>query len=168
VKLSDGEKLLAVMLADLMEAQGVNREIDPAFVKTAIFGGDLWSFKWQYSGLFEVEEAAPEAVKETADILSMCSFVEYSIKELAAAELELIPGLDRIVFEGFDGNHDEHYGVASMFITTMGRWSEFRDHPLNSHSMVLPKYRRMLAVYEGLAKRHGGFNLSEIQAILGA
>lgn len=168
MKMSDGEKLIAIMLADLLEAQGVNGEIDPAFVKTAIFGGDLWAFKWQYSGLFEVEEAAPEAVKETSDILGMCSFVEYSIKELAPAELGQITELDRIVFEGFDGNHDEHYGVASMFISTMGRWSEFRDYPLNSHSTVLPKYRRMLAVYNGLGRRHGGFNLAEIQAILAA
>jgi uncharacterized protein len=168
VKLSDGEKLIAVMLADLLQAHGVEGEIDPEFVKEAIFGNDLWALKWKYDSLFHDEGPSDETVRETANILTMCSLVEYSLSTLKPEELAEIPERDRNVFEGFDGNHDDHFGVAIMFIQKMNRWSEFKDRGLNSHSTVLPKYRRMYEVFKGFEIRHGGFNLDEIKAILGA
>jgi hypothetical protein len=36
VQLSDGEKLIALMLADIMQANEIRGEIDPAFVKEEI------------------------------------------------------------------------------------------------------------------------------------
>jgi uncharacterized protein len=168
VKMSDGEKLIAIMLADLLQAQGVQGELNPEFVKEAICGNDLWALKWEYSGLFHDEGPDEETVRETADILTMCSFVEYSINQLAPEELEQIPEDDRQVFVGFDGNHDDHFGVAIMFIQKMKRWQEFADRGLNSHSMVLPNYRRMYPVFKSFGIRHGGFNLAEIQTILAA
>ncbi len=33
MKLTDGERLIVVMLAEVMEEMGLNREIDPALVK---------------------------------------------------------------------------------------------------------------------------------------
>lgn len=168
MNLSDGEKLIAVMLADLMQAQKVSGEVNPEFIKEAIFGGDLWALEWEYEGIFENDEPAEAVIKETVDILTMCSFVEYSIKELKPEQLAEIDDSERIVFVGFDGNHDDHFGVARMFVSKMNRWNEFSGHALNSHGSVLPKYRKMKAVYDGIGSRHGGFLLEEIQAILGA
>lgn len=168
MKMSDGEKLIAVMLADLLQAQGVKGELDPEFVKEAIFGNDLWALKWEYGSLFHDKGPDEATVRETADILTMCSFVEYSIKELKPEELDQIPQDQREVFEGFDGNHDDHFGVSIMLIQKMKRWPEFAGRGLNSHSMVLPSYRRMYAVFKGFEIRRGGFNLDEIQAILAA
>jgi uncharacterized protein YfbU (UPF0304 family) len=169
MKLSDGEKLIAVMLADLLDAQGVKGEIDTTLLKSAISGGDLWALKWEYSGLFDAEERDPNIVTETSDILSMCSFIEYSIAQLSDQERNQIPQNSQVVFVGFDGNHDDHFGVASMFIQEMGRWGEFKNRSLNSHGTVLPKYRRMREVFDGIGgPRSGGFTLGEIQAILNA
>lgn len=169
MELTNGEKLIAIMLADIMQANEISGEVDPAFVKEAITGGDLWALEWRYPGIFHGEEPDEETVKETGDILSMCSVVEYSISELGDTDLAEIPAHDRTVFVGFDGNHDDHYGVATMMIEHMGRWTEFQDRSLNSHGPVLDKYRRMKAVYDAGGGASGSpFPLHRIQEILAA
>jgi uncharacterized protein YfbU (UPF0304 family) len=167
MEMSNGEKLIAIMLADIMQANGITGEVDPAFIKEAISGGHLWALEWQYSGLFHDEEPGDEVVQETADILSMCSFLEYSINELDATDRATIPEHDRTVFEGFDANNEPHYGVARMMIEEMGRWTEFKGRPINSHAQILHRYRQMLERYNGNgASKMGGLKLDEIVAIL--
>lgn len=169
MKLSDGEKLIAIMLADLLEANGINGEVDPAFVKEAITGGDLWALKWEYPGLFHGEEPSDAIVSETADLLSMCSVIEFSISQLDPTDLAEIPANERTVFVGFDGNHDDHFGVANMMIEHMGRWSEFHGRNLNSHGTVLTKYRRMKMAYEAVGGAVSSpLSLDNIQSILAA
>ena len=57
MKLSDGEKLIILMLSELYEKLGVEGEIEPDFIKSAIFGNQLWGLKWKYSGIpFEESE----------------------------------------------------------------------------------------------------------------
>jgi uncharacterized protein YfbU (UPF0304 family) len=167
VKFSDGEKLIAIMLADIIQANDLDSEVDPDFVKDAITSDHLWALRWEYSGIFHEAEDDPEMVRETADILTMCRVLENSIDELEPADLAKIPERERKVFVGFDGNHDDHFGVASMFIAKMGMWEEFKGRGLNSHRTILPRYRRMLAAYEA-AGGAGRFPLplAEIQAIL--
>ncbi len=151
--LSDGEKLIIVMLADLGKKVGVKGEVDPDFVTDAIFHGNLWALKWEYSGLFEAEETPDSTVKEVVDILDMWSFVEAGFRGLTPAEKQK---LDRDVpyygsnpqFTGFDGNNEtEHLSAARFFIEKMNRWSEFNKRDLNSHSQSLPRHRRMLRVF---------------------
>lgn len=168
MQLSNGEKLLAIMLADIMEAGSIDGEIEPAFVKNAIFSDQMWSLRWQYGGLFNSDEADPPAVQETASILTMCSYVEYSIKQLTPSERsELADDADN-VFVGFDGNHDDHYGIADTFINKMNRWDEFKGRYLNSHHTVMPKYLRMVEVFQAIGPTDGGLTLDEIKAILEA
>lgn len=167
MKFSDGEKLIALMLADIMEANDIKGEVDPNFVKEAITSGHLWALRWEYSGIFHGEEDEDEVVQETADILSMCSFLEYSINELDPAERDTIPKRDRIVFEGFDANNEPHYGVARMFIEEMGRWPEFKGRAINSHAQIVDRYRRMLERYKGNGgPKMGGLSVDEINGIL--
>jgi uncharacterized protein len=144
---SDGERLIVAMLADIMIANDVKGDIDPEFVKTVVFGNDLWALKHKYPYLLNSEEEPSRAViDETMDILDMCRIVESSINQLNATDLATIPDDDRQLFIGFDGNHDEHYGVALMLIKHLDKWSEFSERSLNSHSTVLPYYHRKLAV----------------------
>lgn len=147
MKMSDGEKLIAVMLADIMAANDIRGETEPEFVKSAIFGDDLWALERKYHGLFHNEGPSHETVNETTDILQMCRIVEGSIGQLSEKELSTIDENDRHIFVGFDGNHDDHYGVAEMQIEHMNLWREFRERGLNSHSRVLDKYRRQLEVF---------------------
>lgn len=169
MKLSDGEKLIAIMLADIMQANGIAGEVNPAFVKEAITSDNLWALKWEYSGLFHEEGPDSATIDETAEILTMCSFIEYSINELNPSDLANIPQNERLIFVGFDGNNDDHFGVGRMLIERMGRWPEFQDRDLNSHSQVIDRYRRMKAAYDANGGPiQGGLPLPAIQTILSA
>jgi hypothetical protein len=169
VKLSDGEKLIAIMLADIMEANGVDGEIDPDFVREAITSGHSWSLRWQYPGIFHGEEDTEEVVTETANILDMCRVLENSISNLSDEDRSTIPADDQKVFYGFDGNNEPHYGVARMFIEKMGRWEEFSSRGLNSHMPTLDRYRRMKEAFDRSPRAQGGgYGLTEVRAILDA
>jgi len=149
MQLSDGERLIAVMLADVMESMGVNRDVDPTLVKRLLFNRDEWALTWEYPGTFDGESPTDEVIKETSDILSMWSFIEFSIGELKGEDAEAAKSFPRTEFGGFDGNNDPHYGVAHTLINDLGRWTEFKDRPLNSHSRAtLERYRRMLPKYK--------------------
>src|SRR4051812_47829003 len=81
MKLSDGEKLIILMLADLYEALDVEGEFDPGFIRRTITDNHLWGLRWKYTSLFEEEENPPD-VKETANILDMWRFLEEGFKKL--------------------------------------------------------------------------------------
>jgi uncharacterized protein YfbU (UPF0304 family) len=166
MKLTDGEKLLAVMLSDVLKALEYEGEINPDFVTHAVTGGHLWALKWQYPGLFHDEDVEDEIVNETADILTMSRMVEYSIAQLTPAEQAEIPMEDRQVFVGFDGNAEPHYGVAKFLNENLGRFDELNGREFNSHMPMVPKYRRMLDVYAHVRKGIGDLPLDAIKTII--
>lgn len=167
--MSDGEKLIAFMLADIMKSQKVEGEIDPDFVTTAIAGDDLWALKWKYGGLFETEGPSDDIVDETAKIMTMCRVVENSINQLSPDERDKISERERTVFVGFDGNEEPHFGVASMFVEKLDRFTEWADRSMNSHHNTIEKYRSMKRVYDGLPRSTRGLlDLDGIKAVLAA
>lgn len=168
MKLSDGEKLIAFMLAELMEATGIESEIDPALVKSAIADGNTWALRWQYSAIFHDEEVDEQIAEEVGSILNMCSYLELSVRE-RIADGSLVRS-NTTVFEGFDGNEEpEHYSAGSMIVTELGRFGEFAERSMNSHMPMLDKYRRMKAVYDDLPGGNAkGFSVPLLERILGA
>ena len=85
MKLSDGEKLIILMLSELYEKLGVEGEIEPDFIKSAIFGNQLWGLKWKYSGIPFEESEDPEVVKEV-EAIGRKKFNEYYDKALKFVE----------------------------------------------------------------------------------
>ena len=75
MKLTDGERLIAVMLAEVMEALKLNREVDPALIKTLVCSGDDWAIKRKYSGIFNSGGPTAEEVSETTNILWMWGII---------------------------------------------------------------------------------------------
>lgn len=149
MKLTDGERLIVVMLAEVMEEMGLNREIDPALVKRLAINRDDWAIATQYHGIFDGEEPSAAEVEETHQILSMWSFIEYSIGELEGEEAKEAANFRHTKFSGFDGNNDPHHGIAHTLINDLERYSEFKDRALNSHSRAtLPRYRTMLPKFD--------------------
>jgi hypothetical protein len=147
MKLSQGEKLILMALA--AEKDG-KEQLDLAFIRSAILSGNTWALDWELSGI-PTEDTAPEVANETAEILSMWSYIESSVGELTAGEQDRLKKdaypFD-LKFSGFDGNNDEHHGVASFLINDMKRFDEYKDRALNSHTQTsLPAYRRMLEAY---------------------
>ena len=158
MKLSDGEKLIILMLSELYEKLGVEGEMDPDFIKSAIFSDQLWGLKWKYSGIPFEESEDPAIVKEVIDILDMWSFIERAYSQLSDEQKEKIevdaaPFGRNPNFQGFDGNNETEYmGTAMFIVNDLGRFQEFKGRSFNSHSPSIKIYHRMLNAFEPIRK----------------
>jgi uncharacterized protein YfbU (UPF0304 family) len=165
ITLSDGEKLIIIMLGELFKQLKVKSDIDPDFLEEVIYGGHYWALEWGYSGLFHGHRDSNAVVSEVVDVLDMWSFLERGFnalskkdKERVAAEAE--PFGKHVNFTGFDGNGEAEYnGVARVLINQLGRFTGFKGRELNSHMPSLDTYRRMLSIFEPLRKNLIGRDL---------
>ena len=174
MKLSDGEKLILLMLSDIYEKTGIEGEIEPEFIKSSIFRDHLWGIPWKYSGIPFDDQENPPIVKEVVDILDMWSFIEHGYKELTDAQKQQLEedvehfGKDP-KFRGFDGNNESEYmSVASYIINDLERFEEFKDRGLNSHMPSIDTYNRMLSVFLPIRNNMmtGGLSLKDLTLIL--
>ncbi|WP_050999679.1 hypothetical protein [Bradyrhizobium elkanii] len=68
MKMTDGEKLIVLMLADISKRLQGEPEVDPDFVEQTIYADQLWGFDWHFSGIpFERSEEPNPVVKETLE-----------------------------------------------------------------------------------------------------
>ena len=159
MKISDGEKLILLMLSELYDKLGVDGEIEPDFIRSAIFTDNMWSIPWKYSGIpFEPQES-PKIVKEVLDILDMWSVIERSYANLSEVDKKFVEeaaapfGKDP-AFRGFDGNNEtDHMGVASFLVNELDRFEEFKGRDFNSHCPSIDTYNRMLSAYKPIMEK---------------
>lgn len=137
MKISPGEKLILHMLADLFEHLGVESELDPAFIKSALDGHE-WAISSRYGG-FERDNSSDQVANEVGEILMMWRVIEERYAELSTDEKARLAALSPIFgeepkFPGFDGNAGTgHYGTAAFLIRHDFGWDHFKKHYLNSH-----------------------------------
>lgn len=157
MKLSQGEKLILLALADMKDGK---QEVDLAFVRKAIISGNSWALSWEVQAVPEEDTDAAVAT-ETAEILGMWGYLEHCIGELHPTERDKLASDAKpfsLSFSGFDGNNDAHYHVATFMIRDMDRFEEFKGRNMNSHSQgSLPTYRDMLERYRKV-NRDAGFS----------
>lgn len=171
MQLTDGEKLIVLMLCDMHKALNLNGTIDPDFVRSTLVSGDLRQLKWQMDGLLHRREDGDNTVQEVGDILSMWSAIERGYKRLSAAgkqevEAEAGPLGRGVRFSGFDGETErEHRDVAHFFIETTGRFERFQGRNLDAHMPTLDGYRRMLNVFAPMRPSAGEPSLGTRQII---
>jgi len=174
VKITDGERLILGMVAEIHTHLKVKGELKPDFIMDAIYGGHYWGLAWKYSGLFHRHEDGAKNVSEVVDVLDMWSFIESSYAALSAkdkgrVEKEAAPFGKNPRFPGFDGNNEtEHMGIANFLIEKLERFSSFAGRDLNSHWQSLDTYRRMLRVFDPIRRTLIGRTLTadEFIAIL--
>lgn len=166
MKLSEGEKLILVMLAGLYKKLGIKDDIDPDLVLASVLDDKTWGLRWKYQWLGNGEVNPPE-VDETVRILNMYRAITSSLhhlspQEQARVQAETDPFSGYLKFQGFDANNDDHYGVVHYLVHDLGRFSELDDsYQINSHSSgTLLTYRRMLEVLE----KHGHERRTELTA----
>ncbi|MEB3421772.1 YfbU family protein [Salipiger marinus] len=158
LKLSDGEKIIISMLSDIHNEMNIDGQLNVKRVLDAMFGGHLWSLSWDYPGLFNVKEDDPQEVKETVDIIDMWSFIEHSFARLNDADKDLVRAANfghDPEFSGFDGNNENHYGIAHHLIKEMGRWENFKGRYLNSHSRRVDGYLKMFVIFDSIRNNLG-------------
>lgn len=98
------------------------------------------------------DELSEEASREVLDILQMHDTLKRSYAALVDNS-----GIDEndIRFRGFDGNNETHLmAYTRYFITGLGHYDEFGTGDFNSHRVMLPVYRRMLAEWEKSADKN--------------
>lgn len=179
VKLSDGERLIILMLADIYKHLKIkSHEFDADFIAKAAGDGHDWALQQKYGGIFPTEPRNEHDVKETHDILTMFRILQGSYGRLSEADKKRIDaavphqtGKD-LFFQGFDCNHDAHCGIARFIVEELGQYDEQKGRAFNSHGTVLPTYRRMLDVYTPLLHEipagSRGFNADQLIEILKA
>jgi uncharacterized protein YfbU (UPF0304 family) len=177
MRLSGAEKLILIMLCEIYEKLGIEAEIDPKFVKQAIFANQIWGLEWKFPGIFAGEESTdPPIVVKVVDILDMWSIIESAYDNLSDQEKETLkreakPFGDNVMFQGFDANNEDEYSVARFLIEDLERFSSFKGRSLNTHFPVIDTYRRMLAVFTPIRKKldlHHPLNVKELTEILKA
>lgn len=166
--LSDGEKLIAMMLAELIGKLNVQVDTDLDLVRKVIVGGHYWALGWEMPGIFHGHSDKQARVSFVVDVLDMWSFMEEAFEELGKEEKarlakEADPFGKRVQFPGFDGNNEsEHLSIARFLINDLDRFTRFRKGhgDLNSHCPTLEGYGRMLRVFEPIRKGLIGRRLS--------
>ena len=69
MKLSDGEKLILLILADMYKHLEIEGNFDPDFIATTIHDDHLWGFKWKYTGIpFEKRPARGERDRRLGEL----------------------------------------------------------------------------------------------------
>ena len=166
MKLTDGEKLIILMLTEMYEKLQIDGETEPDFLRSAIFNDHLWGIRWKYSGIpFEAGEDPP-VVREVVDILDMWSFIELAFSKLDEQQRQKLardaaPFGENPRFHGFDGNNEsEHMSVAMFLVNQLDRFQEFKGRSFNCHHPSLDTHRHMLAVFEPLRASLAGSSLS--------
>jgi uncharacterized protein len=176
MQLSDGEKLIILMLADMYKSLKIKGDFDPKFISSTIHNDQLWGFNWQYTGIpFEPYET-PHAVKQVADVLDMWFLIEEGYKKLSPTgkkqlEKDAEPFGKHVKFLGFDGNNETDFmTIASYLIDDMHRFTHFKGRDLNSHMPSMDGYLRMYRVFEPLRNQlhQSSLNLAQLTAILTA
>ena len=155
VHLSDGEKLLTLMLADVIEKLGVDTETNLSLVRNVIYGGHYWALDWEMPGVFHGHVDKRSRVSFVVDVLDMWTILEEGFERLSAeGKAHLVknaaPFGEHVVFTGFDGNNEgEYMSIATFLVEDLQRFSRFRDkRSLNSHHPTLETYGRMVRAFK--------------------
>ena len=172
MKISDGEKLIILMLTELYQKLDVEGEIDPEFIRSAIFSDNIWSVPWKYPGIPFTDQETPDVVKEVLDILDMWHLIEYSYTNFSDEEkTKLVEGAGVFgkdpKFGGFDGNNEStHMGTALFIVNDLDRFQEFAGRNMNSHMRSLDGYRRMLQKFESMRRNYERFDVDNLITLL--
>ena len=175
MKLSDGEKLILIMLCEIHEKLKIEKGTDTDLVKEVIYRGHFWALDWEFSGIFHGHADTEEQVHDTVDVMDMWRFLEEAFAKLSPEEKQRVQKegqvFGHVQFPGWDGNGEAVYiGIARFLIEKLDRFQEFKDRELNSHMPTVQVYERMFAVFEPIRKTliQRSLTVDEILQILNA
>ena len=164
--LNNFEKLSLVIAAQ-SAAKNNGYYVDPNLVAELVSYGNEWALTWEYDFLKKEPHSKDAIVDETVEILEM-------FQHLQSSEKELTGSIKETRHDGFDGNNDDHYGIARVLTQDLKRFTDLAGAGLNSHSIgSLSTYQKMLKKYRPIADaklKDAQYNLlstAEINTVLG-
>jgi len=174
IELSDGEKLIIAMIADLSRAPS-DRDYDAEFIAQSVREGHSWKIRWKYDGILGYDEADPDKVSQVSKNFQMWSVVERSVAAWSPTERAAYEALVEDYnkdpkYHGYDGNNEDEYGIAREMVEELKQFNEFSGRDHNSHMACVEKYTRMEAVFSSIPSNVRYKNLSpdQIAAIVNA
>jgi hypothetical protein len=66
MELTDGDRLIIVMLTDIYKQLGIEDALDPEFIRAAVEDGQTWALKVRYPGVFATQDTPDDVVNEVA------------------------------------------------------------------------------------------------------
>jgi uncharacterized protein YfbU (UPF0304 family) len=154
MKLSNGEKLILILLTEIYDKLGIDGETDSEFIQSAIFSDNLWGLSWKFSGIPFEKSETPPIVHKVVNILDAWSFIEESYEGLSEEDkLKVEKGAywfgKNPKFRGFDGNNETEYmSIARFLIDDLNRFQRFKGRELNSHNPSVDGYLRISTAFE--------------------
>lgn len=140
-KLSNYERLM-VLIAASKEKE--NYWVDVDLVADLVAYNNEWALNWEYDWFDPEPHPKDSVVEETVSIFKMLLHAKRSADHLGQPAL-----FERLQFEGFDGNNDEHYWVAQVLVEKLKRFDDVPKASHNSHSAgSIQRMRDMLVRYE--------------------
>ena len=115
-------------------------------IETGFEGAYYW-----YGDELNTETLHENDCAEVINILEMFSALKYSYDFL-----EDKSGIDQksIEFLGFSGNDETLYMLFAQFMRDEGKWDLLKwDHGGNSHVPLLPRYSKMIEVWDDLGRK---------------
>jgi uncharacterized protein YfbU (UPF0304 family) len=171
MNLSEGERLILVMLCDIHKALNLKGVIDPDALKPMILEAEQHGVARAVNGASGEHRDRTAVASEVSEILDMWSAIERGYKHLTVdekREVEIGAGpLGRGVrFSGFDCECEiEYRDIAHVLIEEAGQFDRFQGRNLDAHMPALAGYRRMLRLYGPMRSVSGDRRL-DVQQII--
>ncbi len=152
MKLTEGERLILLMLCEIHEHLKISEKTDAKLIREALMTGNFWGLDRYYQPAPEVD---PKVADQTLEILSMWERLEESFAHLSPSDKkwfeEHASAFQKDVeFPGFSGNFDSEQLTASRFyIDVLDNFEHFKSRQLSrSPISTVDAYRRMLLIYQ--------------------
>lgn len=170
IKLTIAERLILAnqykILSDLSRLRDDDYQAERNLVNKEIFEN---GYEGEYLEVFQGydEVVSVEVSEETSAILNMYNRINDAIEILTPEEKSNLD-LDKIAFEGFDANNDDHYRYLRFITEKLDKWEKYKNVNLNSHSIYsIRKYRKMLDKFKEFPYEFGSnLNLEQIRQII--
>ena len=161
MKLTNPEKLILCMLAEIYEKLEIKSETDIEFIRKTIDKNHTWALSWERPGIVgDPPDSTPPEVNLVNDILEMWDSIELVYVSLNDSEKKQIQDetnsfRNDVGFRGFDGNNEsKHMSIAKFFVEDMNCFSSFKDRNFNSHQRMLPIYTKMVFKLEEIREQY--------------
>lgn len=176
MKLTEAEKLILLMLADIYKSRKIKGSVDAEFVREAISSGNAWALSHKYKAqAYASEDHASEEVEAVYDALDMWRMLEKDYKQLNAQDKARVEQENHgpVKMDGFDG-HEDQLGIARFIIEDMDLYEPLKGRAnVDCHFPVKDMYARMVSAFKPIraqlsSRAKHGLTADEIIEVLQA
>jgi uncharacterized protein YfbU (UPF0304 family) len=168
VNLTEPEKLMLLMLADIHEHLGIeDGSVDGEFVRAAIADGQTWALSSKYRAqAYASEDKSRAEADEVYDILDMWRFLEEGYAALGAADQARVNEVNHghpVQMPGFDG-HEDQIHIAKFIVERMEHFESLKDRAIDCHSPTRERYAAMVSAFKPLRAQLGSGGRRDLTA----